>query len=132
MTDQELRVREKQEAVADEQTRPGRSYIPDVDIYETADALHVRADVPGVDDKSVQVDLDDRVLTIEGRMALEEYQNLSPVYTEYNVGNWVRRFTVSDAIDPERIEARIVHGVLELTLPKSERAKPKRIAVTVQ
>jgi HSP20 family protein len=123
-------VREKQESAPGESTRPGRSFVPDVDIYETADALHIRADVPGVDERSVNVHLDNHTLSLEGRVALDDYGDLGPVYTEYNVGHWVRRFTVSDAIAADRIEARIVNGVLELTLPKSDRAKARTITVS--
>ena len=86
--------------------------------------------MPGVDDKSVDVQFADGVLTIEGRVSLDEYENLTPSYTEYNVGNFVRRLSVSDDIDIERIEARVKDGVLELKLPKAERAKARRIAVS--
>jgi HSP20 family protein len=130
MTEQELRVREKQESTPGEGTRPGRSFVPDVDIYETADALHLRADMPGVDERSITVHLDNHVLSLEGQVTLDDYADMGPVYTEYNVGPWVRRFTVSDAIAADRIEARIVNGVLELTLPKSDRVKPRKIAVS--
>jgi HSP20 family protein len=132
MTPQEIAVRGKQEATREEPTRSGRAYVPDVDIYETPDALWLRADMPGVGEQSVQVNLADGVLTIAGQVAVEDYKNLSPVYTEYNIGNYVRRFSLTEDIDTERIKARMTHGVLELELPKSERAKPRRIAVAVQ
>ena len=131
MTPQELSVRNKQEVAGDEQTRPGRTYAPDVDICETRDSLWLWADMPGVDKDSIEVKLADGVLSIEGRVALQEYENLSPVYTEYNVGNYARRFSVSPDIDGERIKARMSNGVLELELPKMERAKPRRIEVAV-
>jgi HSP20 family protein len=130
MTAQELSVRDKQEANREEATRAGRAYRPDVDIYETPDALWLWADMPGVDERTVTVNLDDGVLTLEGQVGLQDYENLSPAYTEYNVGNYLRRFTLSSDIDPERIEAHVTHGVLALHLPKAERAKPRRIPVT--
>ena len=130
MTDQELSVRNKQEVSREEPTRPGRTYQPDVDIYETPDALWLWADMPGVDEKQINVNLADGVLTLEGRVALEEYKDLSPAYTEYNVGNYLRRFTVSSDIDTSAIKARVTNGVLELELPKAERAKPRRISVS--
>jgi HSP20 family molecular chaperone IbpA len=132
MTPQELGVKPKQEATRDEQTRPGRAYLPDVDIYETADTLWVWADMPGVDERSIEVNLDNGVLSIRGQVALQEYANLTPLYTEYHVGNYVRRFTISDRIDSEKISARMTNGVLELRLPKAERAKSRKIAVTIQ
>jgi HSP20 family protein len=129
MANQELTPREKQELTRDEQTRPGRTYVPDVDIYETADSLWLWADMPGVDEHSLELNVADGVLAIQGRVALQDYDNLTPVYTEYNVGNYARRFTLSNEIDAERIKARMTNGVLELELPKAERAKPRRIAV---
>ena len=130
MTEQELSVRDKQEVTAEEGTRPGRTFVPEVDIYETPEMLHLWADMPGVDEKSVHLNLADGVLTIEGNVGVKEYENLAPVYTEYNVGNYLRRFTLSNDIDSDKITARVTNGVLELTLPKAERAKPRRIDVT--
>ncbi len=129
MTQQELNVREKQEA-REEVTRAGRTYVPQVDIYETKDGLWLWADMPGVDEQSLNVHLDDGVLTIEGQVDLKQYENVTPLYTEYNVGNYARRFTLSNDVDSDRIVARMQNGVLALEIPKSERAKPRRIAAT--
>jgi len=126
---QEITVKNKQEVTRDEATRPGRTFMPDVDIYETPEALYLWADVPGVDDKHLNVQLADGILTIEGEVSVAEYVDLSPVYTEYNVGNYSRRFALSNDVDPEGIKARVNNGVLELVLPKSERAKPRKIEV---
>ncbi len=131
MTTQELNVRNKQEVTGAEHTRPGRAYVPDVDICETRDGIWLWADMPGVDDKSVDVKLADGVLSIEGQVSLKDYDNLTPMYTEYNVGNFARRFTVSSDIDAEHIKARLANGVLEVELPKAARAKPRRIEVAV-
>jgi HSP20 family protein len=129
MNEQELSVKDKQEVTTQESTRPGRAFVPDVDIYETPEALHLWADMPGVDEKSLHLELADGVLTIEGQVGVREYENLAPVYTEYNVGNYLRRFTLSSDIDSDRIGAQVTNGVLHLELPKSERAKPRRINV---
>ncbi len=72
------------------------------------------------------------MLSIEGRVSLQDYEDLAPVYTEYNVGNSLRRFTVSSDIDADRIKAGMANGVLEVELPKAEHAKPRRISVAVQ
>ena len=130
MANQELTTHEKQELKQGEQTRPGRTFVPDVDIYETPDNLWLWADMPGVDENSLEVNVADGVLSIEGQVALQDYDNLTPVYTEYNVGHYARRFTLSNEIDSERIKARMNNGVLELELPKAERAKPRRITVS--
>lgn len=131
MTPQELSVRNKQELKGEEHTRAGRTYLPDVDICETEDSLWLWADMPGVDEGSIEVKLADGVLSVEGRVSLQSYENLAPVYTEYNVGNYLRRFTVSSDIDADRIKARMANGVLEVELPKAESAKPRRIPVAV-
>ena len=121
----------KQEGdVAEEQTRPGRTYLPNVEIRETEDALWLWADMPGVDQSSVEIHLENGVLSIEGTVQTDEYADLTPAYTEYNVGNFRRSFQLSTAIDPQRIEAKMKSGVLELHLPKSEEARPQRIPIT--
>jgi HSP20 family protein len=130
MANQELSTQGKQELKQDEHTRPGRTYVPDVDIYETADSLWLWADMPGVDEHSLEINVADGVLSIAGQVSLQDYDNLAPVYTEYNIGNYARRFTLSNEIDLERIKARMTNGVLELELPKAERAKPRRITVS--
>jgi HSP20 family protein len=129
MAEKELIPKGKQELQGEEQTRPGRTYVPDVDICETADSLWLWADMPGVDEKGVEVNLAEGVLSIEGEVSLKEYENLAPVYTEYNIGNYLRRFTVSEDIDVDNIKARMTNGVLELELPKSARAKLRRINI---
>ena len=131
MTDQELTVRNKQEVTGGEATRPGRHYHPDVDIFETSESLWLWADMPSVDGRQLSVNLADGMLTIEGGVGVDDYKDLEPVYTEYNVGNYLRRFTISSDIDVDRIQARVGNGVLELELPKAERAKPRRIEINV-
>ena len=131
MTDQTLAVRNKQEVTGEETTRPGRNYQPDVDIYETRESLWLWADMPSVDGRQLSVNLADGMLTIEGGVGVDDYKDLEPAYTEYNVGNYLRRFTISSDIDVDRIRARVTNGVLDLELPKSERAKPRSIAINV-
>ncbi len=125
----EKQVPVAKESSAEEHTRPGRTYRPGVDILETEDSLWLWADMPGVEEKSVDVQLKDQVLSIEGRVSLDDYQELTPLYTEYNVGNYAQRFTVSSTIDAERIRAHMKNGVLELELPKAAEARLRRIKV---
>ena len=129
MTPQELVTREKQEVAGQEKTRPGRYFQPDVDICEYDDYLKLWAEMPGVKDKDLKLTLEDDVLTIEGLVDIEPYKNLSPVYTEYNVGNYFRQFTLGESIDESGIQAMMRDGVLELTLPKTAKAKLRRIGV---
>ena len=125
----EKQVSVAKEPAAEEHTRPGRTSRPSVDILETEDSLWLWADMPGVEEKSVDVHLKDQVLSIEGRVSLDDYQELTPLYTEYNVGNYAQRFTVSSTIDAERIRAHMKNGVLELELPKAAEARSRRIEV---
>jgi len=129
MTEPELTVRERQE-VQGEQTRPGRTYVPDVDIYESPESLWLSVDLPGVDETSVQVNLTNGVLSIDGQVELKDYDELTPRYTEYGIGNFARRFSVSTEVDTARIAGRMRDGVLELELPKTERAKPRHIPIS--
>lgn len=133
MTTQELTPKDKQELEGREQTRAGRTYVPDVDIREDEHALWLWADMPGVEQQAIEVELHDDVLRLEGRVSTEDYEGLSPIYTEYNVGNYLRRFTLANGerFDRDKISARLVNGVLEVKLPKAEQAKPRRIEVQV-
>lgn len=130
MSEQEIALKDKHEMTQEESTRPGNTYRPDVDICESPDGLWLWADMPGVDEKSLNIHLADGVLTIEGQVDVADYKDLTPAYTEYNVGNFYRRFAISSDVDTDRISARLHNGVLELQLPKAERAKPRKIAVS--
>ena len=127
----EVTVNEKQEVTNAESTRPGRSYSPAVDIHETKDGLRLWLDMPGVKESSLAVHVDQDMLKIEGQVATEDYEDLQPVYAEYPIGHYRRRFTLSPNIDASGIQAKMDHGVLVIELPKAEQAKPRRIAVTV-
>ena len=127
---QELAVREKQElAKKEEKTTPGRYFVPSADIFETDEALTVILEMPGVTKDKVNVDIENDVLRVEGQIDFSTYQELEPVYTEYNVGHYARGFTLSGKVDREAISARLDDGVLTLTLPKAKEAMPRRIAV---
>ena len=129
---QELQKKEKQEVEGQEQVRPGRFYVSAVDIWEDEDGLTLRADMPGVDPERVTVELNADVLSLQGEVALSDYEGLVPAYTEYNVGHFQRRFTVPNGgrYDREKVQARMTDGVLEVTVPRSEAARPRRITVT--
>ena len=128
--EQEIATREKQQVQGTEKTRPGRYFVPDVDISEYDDSLRLWADMPGVSEKDATVSLKDGVLTIEGTVSAATYADLSPLYTEYNVGNYFRQFTLNAEIDESRIAAKLRNGVLVVELPKREQAKPRSIPVT--
>ena len=112
-----------------ERTRDRPVYVPRVDIVETEDALEILADMPGVTRDSVEVTLEQRVLRIRGRAELPLPEGVAPLYLEYQPGDYERAFTLSDAVDPAGIEARVRGGVLHLRLPKAGPAKLQRIEV---
>jgi HSP20 family protein len=127
----EIATREKQPlAKPQEQTRPGRYFMPDVNIQEFDDCLKLWADMPGVRPGDIDITLKNGILTITGKVSTDMYNGLRPVYTEYNVGNYYREFALGNGdIDDSKIKASMRNGVLELELPKKEHAKPRRIEV---
>jgi len=127
---QELQVQQKRELETKEETTvPARTYLPTADIFETQDALQVILEMPGVEKTNVDVTVQDGVLKVEGRLDFSNYKNLQPLYTEYNVGHYARSFRLSNQIDVNRIGAELTDGVLTLTLPKVEEARPRTIQV---
>lgn len=130
-TSQELAVQQKKElATKQETTVPARYFVPNADIYETDDALNIVMEIPGVEKQRVEITLEDDVLKIEGKIDHAKYDGMEPVYSEYNVGHFMRAFSLSDKIDQAGIAADLRDGVLTLTLKKSKAAQPRRIAIT--
>ena len=127
---QELQVQQKREVEKKtETTTPARVFVPVTDIFETPEALTVVLEMPGVDRSSVEASVENDVLTIEGQIDFTKYEAMRPVYTEYNVGHYARRFEISDRIDQSKISAEIKDGVVTIVLPKGEQAKPRKIQV---
>jgi HSP20 family protein len=128
---QELQVQEKRELQKKEEpTIPVRVFVPTTDILEDEHALTVVMEMPGVSKEAVDINIEDRVLTVQGRIDFGKYEQMQPIYTEYNIGNFSRTFSLSNSIDQQNIRAEMQDGVLTLTLPKAEEAKPRKIAVT--
>ena len=112
-----------------ELTRQEERYaIPPVDIYEKDDALTVLADLPGVAPDGLNISVDKGVLTIEGRVEAGEVGSL--LAREFDLTSFYRQFRIAETIDTEKIQASLKNGVLHLTLPKMEKAKPRQIPVT--
>jgi len=131
MSPQELQVQKKRELEGkEESTIPARTFVPTADIYEDRDSLKVILEMPGVEKGNVDVRVEEGVLFVEGRLDLAKYRGLQPLYTEYNIGNYARSFRLSNAIDQDKIGAELKDGVLSLTLPKAEKAKPRTIQVS--
>jgi HSP20 family molecular chaperone IbpA len=121
-----------QTAVASETARSraaGPTYIPSADIRETEDAFWLWADVPGADESSVDVSFEDGVLRIHARQAADEPTGAEPLRAEYAAGAFARSFRIDAAIDADQISASLANGVLQLRLPKTVQARPRRVPV---
>ena len=130
MNDKELTLQQKRElAASEERPEAGKFYSPHTDIHETSDSVVVAMEVPGVGKSDVDIRLDKGVLTVTGTIDSKKYEALKPIYSEYNVGNFVRSFNVSPKIDSDAISAVIADGVLTVRLPKAKEAQPKRISI---
>jgi HSP20 family protein len=127
---QELQVQQKREVEKKtEGTIPSRVFVPVTDIFETPEALTVVLEMPGVDRNSIEANVENDIVTIEGRIDFTKYEGMQPVYTEYNVGHYARSFQISNKIDQGKISAELKDGVVTLMLPKAEQAKPRKIKV---
>jgi len=124
----ELQPREKQ-ALRAEGTRPGFVFRPDVDILERKGGYVIYADLPGVDDSSVELRLDKGILVLDARLATLPESSWTPIHSEYRFGSYHREFRVSEDIDPQGVSATLRNGVLELELPKSADRQPRSIPV---
>jgi len=104
-------------------------FVPRVDIRETETEVVLVADMPGVDETSVSIDLEGSELAIRGKFVPKAPEGYTLTYQEYESGDYERTFTLGDTIDRDGIRAVVKEGVLRLTLPKAKEAQPKRIAV---
>ena len=129
MDGKNLRAKDKQELESKaEMTQPGPVFLPAVDIFESEGSLILVADMPGVNSEGVEIQLEDNELTLRGRVR-REAPGLRQIYSEYRLGDYLRKFTLSNVIDQQHIEASMKNGVLKVTLPKAEAAKPRQIVV---
>jgi HSP20 family protein len=129
-TNREMTKREASVPEGVERTSPRRIFKPDVDIIEGENETLLTADLPGVDDKSLDITLEKNVLTIRGQVDLPIPASYRLAYGEYEVGDYERAFTLSDEVDKDRIQATIKNGILRLVLPKAAAAKARKIAIS--
>ena len=113
-----------------ERTRSRLTFRPRVDIYETETGLILLADVPGAKPEGLTITLERRVLSIRAEVEEHAPDSYSPIYQEYQVGDFECEFTLSGDFDPDRIEARLSEGVLRLTVPRAEQAAARTIKIT--
>jgi len=117
--------------VREPQAHAERSFLsPAVDIYETKAAYVLEAEMPGVNKNGLEITLEGNVLTFVGRRADSRPQGAEPIYRESAEADYRRVFELDPAIDATRIDAKVDQGVLTLTLPKTEKVRPRKITVT--
>jgi HSP20 family molecular chaperone IbpA len=129
---QEVQKREALHPIETERTRMRKVFVPAVDIYETKDKIVLNADVPGGDEKSVNITLEKNVLTITVEVEPIDYPGYTASHVEYDTGDYQRSFTISDEVDQNNIEATVKNGVLKVTMHKSEKAKVKTIPIKTE
>jgi|WetSurMetagenome_2_1015567.scaffolds.fasta_scaffold357610_2 HSP20 family protein len=102
---------------------------PVVDIYETEDDFILVANMPGIKKENVKIKIEDGSLLIMGRVEFDNLVNRNYIMNESQIGNFYRKFQISESIDDSKIEAKLENGQLIAHLPKHERAKPKNIEI---
>jgi HSP20 family protein len=128
----DLQAKKKTEVQsAAEQTRPGLLFTPAVDIFETDQAITLLADMPGVTPGDLSIDLENSILTLVGDVKSPKKSDEVDIYREYQTGKYYRQFTLSEIIDQSKIEATLKDGVLNLVLPKVQKAAARKIMVNV-
>jgi HSP20 family protein len=107
-----------------------RRWIPPMDLVETEDHFVLRADLPGVSEEDVKIELDDRVLTLSGERKSDHETKREGFYrVERAFGSFSRSLTLPQGVDPDSVTASFAHGVLEVRIPKPAQAKPRRISI---
>jgi HSP20 family protein len=108
---------------------PAALHTPPIDIHEGPEGLVLEADLPGVSEGQLSIQLEDNVLSLHARVTAPAPEGARPLHEEYRPGDFYRSFILSDEVERSKISAELKHGVLKLTLPKAERAKTRRIEI---
>ncbi len=104
-------------------------FSPSTDIIEQQDGFHIYMDMPGVARENLVIDLKENDLEISAKADYPRMEGVSNIHLEFGDCEYARSFTVSDVVDRENIKATLKNGVLEMFLPKAEKAKPKKIEI---
>jgi HSP20 family protein len=113
------------------QTDQGRRWVPPMDLVEAEDHFVLKADLPGLTEGDVNLEVQDGTLTISGERKAEHEQREKGWYRiERSFGSFSRSLTLPDGVDPDRIEASFKDGVLDVRIPKPEERKPRRISIS--
>ncbi|MFT3888489.1 MAG: Hsp20/alpha crystallin family protein [Arachnia sp.] len=109
--------------------RRGPRRMP-MDLYREGDTYVLTADLPGIDPGSVDIDVDGQLLTIRAERTLAEHEGVQWITREREAASFLRQLSLGQGIDTDRITATYNNGVLSVTIPMSEKAKPRKIQVT--
>ncbi len=108
-----------------------KTYIPNADIFETDEEVYIWADMPGVDEKSVDITLEKNSLTVEGHVENNELpEDYYQVVNEYPVGNYKRTFSLGANVQKDGIEGTLKNGFLSLTIPKTQETAARKIPIS--
>lgn len=124
MNDKNVKKQEQQQT-----PKPVATLLPDVDVWEDAAVITLTADLPGVSNKGLSVRVDNDTLLVDGDATLDMPEGMEAVYAEIRTPHFRRSFALSRELDSARIDAKLKDGVLTITIPKAETAKPYRIEV---
>lgn len=130
-TSNEKRVATEQSREATEHERK-QTLRPPVDVMENEGGIVLHADMPGVASEDLNISVEDKVLRIEAAAKLETPGDMKAVYAEFRTPRYVREFSLSSELDAQKIDATLRNGLLVLTIPKHEHAKPRKISVNVR
>jgi HSP20 family molecular chaperone IbpA len=128
MSEEAVTKREDNQAVTQPQDTEA-VFAPNIDISENDGKIELILDMPGTDRDSVEITAENNTLTIEGSCGIEAPDGYELVSREYNTGKYRRDFTLSNDVDIEKIKARSKNGVLQITIPKRELKKPRKIKI---
>ncbi len=117
----------------DEEGLTASTWLPAVDIYETADSVILKAELPGVSRENIDIQVRDNTLTLKGERKFErEVKDENYLRIERSYGSFQRAFSLPTVIHQDEIKAVFKDGVLEVTLPRAEEAKPKQVKIEVK
>jgi HSP20 family molecular chaperone IbpA len=113
-----------------ERTMPGTVFMPDVDIFEAPDGIALLADLPGVKQGGLSIELKNNILTISATSSIARTEKEEVLLAEYEEGCYFRQFSLTQDIDQNKIDAKLDNGVLRLTLHKAEKILPRKIEIS--
>lgn len=128
-TDKTVRTEADMEAKIADAAVPRRTFVPSVEAYETKDVYVLELDLPGADEKDIEVTVENGILAVKADTAAEVQEGMTILREEVPARRWSRMFDLGDGVDVAGIKGRFSRGVLQLTLPKHEAVKARKIEI---